>query len=77
MITNMLFKKEKGSKNMRKECIHLFVDIFNEKEEIDSGVINLAGNCQDPENIAIILNAGKLKTKTHVLTYCRHCGVKL
>ena len=61
------------------ECIstrdcHEFIDQYDETETLPEDVIDMADDFSNSDEAAEILEAGKLKTRTYVLSYCKHCG---
>ena len=55
---------------------HSFVDVYDEKEEIPDEIINIVAQYRS-EGASKILEAGKLKTKVYVMSYCKDCGEKV
>lgn len=56
---------------------HTIIDVYDEKEEIPIDIINSASHYHSGESEAMVLQAGKLKTKKYVLSYCKDCGLKI
>ena len=59
------------------ECKHQFEDKYDEEEVLSDEVIDMAENYSSSDDVEQILNAGKCKKRTYVLSYCRICGVAI
>jgi len=62
---------------LKEDQPHEFIDVYNEKESIPDGVINLAAQCDGVTGISAALGQGKVKSKEYVLSYCKKCGYKV
>jgi hypothetical protein len=58
-------------------CSHEFVDQYDEIETIPDTVMHIAANCMESDEISQILEGGKLKTKSYVMSYCKCCGKRI
>jgi len=58
-------------------CRHEFVDVYDIDEKLSENVIQSASDYSSASAESQVLQAGKVKTKKHVMTYCKICGLSM
>ena len=56
---------------------HEFIDVYDSSEELPDDVISIADNFSSADSVEQTLQAGKLVSHAYVLSYCKHCGMKV